>query len=82
MISILFYHFVKKPKSLLDIIERVEKVTEVGILPIQWLPLVALALCDQALRNDAELLAVGQGLPVGVGGRCDKQGVDLSKEQS
>ena len=54
-----------------------KKVAEIRILSVQRLPLVTLALCDQALGDDAELLAVGQGLPVGVGGSGHKERVDL-----
>ena len=54
-----------------------KEVAEIRILSVKWLPLVTLALGDQALGDDAKLLAVSQRLPVGVGGSCHKERVDL-----
>lgn len=61
----------------IDIVKWVKEVAEIRILSVKRLPLVTLALGDQALGDDAKLLAVSQRLPVGVGGSCHKERVDL-----
>ena len=63
--------------SLLDTVKWMKEVAEIRILSVKRLPLVTLALGDQALGDDAKLLAVSQRLPVGVGGSCHKERVDL-----
>ena len=63
----------KVESCLLYAVQGVEKVAEVWIFSVQRFPLMALALQDQALGDDAELLAVGQRLPVRVRRCCYKE---------
>ena len=51
---------------LLHILERLNEVADVWIFPVEWLPLVASALLDEPVGDDAELLPVDESLPVWV----------------
>ena len=54
------------------------EVADVWIFPVERLPLVAPALLDEPVGDDAELLPVDECLPVGVRGGGDKERVDLT----
>ena len=76
-----YYISISTSIYLLHKFQRGDQTAQVGIFSVQRFPLVALTLLDEPLGDDAELLAVDQSLPVGVGRGRHEQGVYLKYQQ-